>query len=394
MDHDQTRFGAGAVSSISRMANMRLNTGRFTQGHYQRLLKAACQPRHVSGNACIKLCYFIEQCSKASSSSTQRVAFSFSLCLDLFTFYVEWNEKNQHRSMRQVLDLMAMLISRNPDDAIAKAVKTEILQRLVSIINQDSAHSFAKPAFKVLECFLSKGTVSLMELIAAHKESHYVSTSISLLPEQARGAARADSSVSAVFEWMSFPETSPGAGKLLVTLFSLLRKETPVIFFQGTQSFTALWQRWIYNGLAKNPDSLENIKNYLFPPLFKMDRTGSIEFLKDLAQGHNFQNIESQDRDANVFLLLSVMEVGKKFGLVDESSKIKMKSFRTCTTDFATYSRAKCFSEGTKLHSTPYRYCRRSDELQNKQRQIGGLLCSGVINFFNQALPSEYFTYP
>src|SRR5438045_9435172 len=94
-----------------------LSLGRAATENFQKLLQEASQPRHATGNACVKLCYFIEQCSKSSSTNVRKVAFSYSTCLDLFSFYVESNEKNQHRSMRQVLELLAKLMAQNSDES-------------------------------------------------------------------------------------------------------------------------------------------------------------------------------------------------------------------------------------------------------------------------------------
>jgi hypothetical protein len=46
-----------------------------------------------------------------------------------------------------------------------------------------------------------------------------------------------------------------------------------------------------------------------------------VKFLHDLAEESHVNDLESQESDAQAFLLLSAMEVGKKSGLVDEPSK-------------------------------------------------------------------------
>jgi hypothetical protein len=251
----------------------------------------------------------------------QNVAFSYSTCLHLFSFYVEWNEKNQHRSMRQVLDLLVKLISQNPKKSIGKEIKHEMLHRLVSNITHESAQAFVKPAFKVLECFLSKSTISVTELLATHADSTFFKSSSGSHAQGTTHTTPRDSFVSAIFDWMSLPDTAPGAGKLLVTFFLVLRKHHLESALDDPDIHTTLWQRWILFGLAKHPECLENVKNYLFPPLFKIDRDGSLDFLRCLAQEADFQHLENQNLDAQTFLFLSAIEAGKKSGLVDESSK-------------------------------------------------------------------------
>lgn len=321
MDRGKTAIRSGAVSQPS-VGEAFTKLDRTTTDHFQKLLESASQPRHASGNACVKLCFFLEQCRNSPSAILRKVAFSRRTCIDLFNFYVEWNEKNQHRSMRQVLELLASLITFNPDKTAASAIKIELLQRLISIITHQSAQPFVKPSFKVLECFLSKSTISVTELMEAYGASVTIE-SLAIAQSHPRdlcGAKLKDSFVSAVFEWMHLPYTSPAAGKLLVTLFQKRKTESMQNTSLAVENSTIPWQEWIRHGLARRPDSLENIKNYLFPPLFKLDRQGSLYFLQDLANQKSMESLSGSEMDAQTFLLLSALEVGKKFGLVDESS--------------------------------------------------------------------------
>ena len=289
---------------------------RFAREKLDDLLGKAAQPRHASGNACIKLCYFVEQCRNSKHPNIREVAFSKRTCLDLFNFYIEWNEKNQHRSMRQVLELLASLISLNPDEEISDAVKGAILRRLLSIIKHQSAQPLVKPAFKSLECFLGKGTISIGTMIDCYEDQVYSNKSDSGVGFEGNSW---DSFIAEVFEWLTLPDVSPATGKFLVTLFVKLRNESarPQIH---TADHMVLWQRWIRNGLSKNPDTLENVKNYLFPPLFKLDRPGSLLFLGDLNSQGPISSLKIQDSKAHFLLQLAAIEVGKKSGLVEEPS--------------------------------------------------------------------------
>jgi hypothetical protein len=283
----------------------------------QELLDDASQPRHASGNACIKLCYFIEQCRSSSCSPIRDVVFSKSIALRLFEFYIEWSEKNQNRSMRQVLELLSSLIARNPDTGVSGAIKSLILLRTLSVITHDSNQPAVKPSFKVLECFLGKSSVSPNEM--------YINYNTHIVQKQKDGFSSAkiisatpwDSLVSSVFYWLGPADVSPAAGKFLVTLFKALRGEPG----QGTsENHSSRWQKWIREGIARNPESLENVKNYLFTPLFKLDRSGSLAFLQDLNQQSSMSKMDSQDIDAHALLQLAAMDAGKKSGLIEEPS--------------------------------------------------------------------------
>ncbi|RFU34981.1 hypothetical protein B7463_g1379, partial [Scytalidium lignicola] len=213
--------------------------------------------------------------------------------------------------MRQVLELTSSLISTNPDKA---------------------AQPWAKPSFKALECFLNKGTISTSELAASYQE-HIQSARSHTSPEQVTFERTWDSLISEVFDWIVLADVSPAAGKFLVSLFRGLRTATVEAGSDQNES-TVLWQKWIRQGLSKYPDAVENIKNYLLPPLFKLDRPGSLEFLKDLNSNYPLLGLGSQELDAQALLQLSALEIGKKAGLVEEpiiihQQKLSKKSTST-----------------------------------------------------------------
>lgn len=300
----------------------------------------AAQPRHISGNACIKLCYFLEQSRKSQCQSLKNLAYSRETCQDLFDFYVEWNEKNQHRSMRQVLELLASLITGNPSKEISAVFKKDALARLVAIIRHQSAQPLVKPAFKVLDYFLTKGTVSVSELFIAYGKSYggqstgVVATSYSA--EAAVAGKNWGPFVQDVFEWMTLPDTASSAGKLLVSLFGAIKKASAKGPVAG-ESQAAYWQQLIQEGLAKYPDSLNNVKNYLFLDLFKVDKSGSLEFLRSLSDGTLFEAENYEQSDSQAALLLSAMEVGKKVGLVDDAGELSQQSHSSPTANASRY---------------------------------------------------------
>lgn len=224
--------------------------------------------------------------------------------------------------MRQILELVSSLVNQNPNKEISKAAKDSILQRNLAIIGHRGAQPLVKPAFKSLEILLAKGTISPQELIEGYQfEASRYSTS----KEDATNDAMAswDSLVDESFDWMGLPDVSPAAGKFLVTVFRQLRASTSSST-RGDDHATS-WQRWIRRGLTKDPESLENVKTYLFPPLFKLDRPGSLLFLEQINSQSSTSSDQSQELDAHALLRLAAMEVGKKAGLVEDPSTCALK---------------------------------------------------------------------
>ncbi|KAK0121786.1 hypothetical protein ONS95_010069 [Cadophora gregata] len=318
---------------------------RLTQNILDDYLAKAAQPRHVSGNGCIKLCYYIEQCMRSESSLVRDIIFAEKPCLDLFNFYIEWNEKNQARSMRQVMELISTMIAKNPSRDAKLAIRKAIVERDMSIVTHQAAQPLVKPAFKSLESLMGKGTISAQDLLDAYQErhvslAHETASSNDIDPETGfsatlkqemsieKGHDNNDPEASSwdaffceMFEWMTYADISPAAGKFLVTVFRDLRTTSDKSGFSDNS--TASWQRWIRRGLGSNPEALENVKNYLFPPLFKLDRIGSLSFLADLSIQNSLEEFQSQNMDAQSLLQLSAMETGKKAGLVEEPDTIE-----------------------------------------------------------------------
>ncbi|KAH8801530.1 HEAT repeat protein-like protein [Xylogone sp. PMI_703] len=223
--------------------------------------------------------------------------------------------------MRQALELAASLIITNPDQNIAASTKIIILQKLLLIISHQAAQPLVKPSLKALECFLSKGTITTSELATSYQE-HILSRRPYASSEQIESTW--DSIVSDLFDWMVLADVSPAVGKLLVTLFRELRK-TYIASESNEKESTFLWQKWIRKGLGKYPDTLENVKNYLLPSLFKLDRPGSLEFLQALSTQSSLSDLGGQEVDAQALLQLSSLEIGKKLGLVEEPTAVEQQ---------------------------------------------------------------------
>lgn len=243
---------------------------------------------------------------KSPSYNVRTSAVSEATCLALFDFYLNFCEKNQHRAMRQVLELLPVMLKIQPNDAIVVSIKTRIISELVAVLSHQGAQPLVKPAFKSLDLFLSKRMFSVESLLQTHAMSCHGNADPEL---------QWDNFIDAVFEWLLVPDVAPAAGKLLVTLF-LIRKD-----FSSTSEHTQIWQTWVRSGISRFPDILESVKNYVFVPLFKLDRRGSLTFLRFCGNQNDFVKLKSCEMTGSVLAYLAAIEVGKKAGLVVEPSK-------------------------------------------------------------------------
>lgn len=293
---------------------------RTAQKLFEKLLDNASQPRSSTADACVKLCGFVQLCAKSKDESLRRWAFSEKIANDLLNFYIEWNEKDAHRSMRLVLDILSTLIPQNPDTQVREAVKEDVLSTLISIIGRKSMRPLVKSCLSCLNHLLSKKIFTLDDVVR-----HYRTIRPDLADEP--DIILWQEWVTEVFRWMTQHYACPVAGKLLVIIFSGLytsarnpEKTTTADFDVGTM------RKWVETALSANPDLLEVVKNYLVVPLFKYDRALSVAFLEELNNRRPEEYTQSDELDVPALLHLAALDIGKKSSVVDDPSKCSFQN--------------------------------------------------------------------
>ena len=294
------------------------------------LLANSAKSRVSSVNACAKLCGFVQHCatrpaktgrSEDKPSHVTEWAFQASTTLRLFHFYIEWNEKDQHRSLKLVLDLVALLVVHNPDVATRTALRDEILQTLVAIVSRKSTRPLVKSSIGSLNYLLGKGVYEYEEVARAYSREMGDDAATASKPSLAVWQRL----VADMFAWMTLHYVCPVAGKLLVAVFTYLQtaaaETKPPLFPEFT---VELWLQWLRDGLSVHPAILEDVKLYFFIPLFKSDRARSLQLLEILNRNQlstTIANSAAADNNSGfdaAVLQLAALEVGKKAGLVDD----------------------------------------------------------------------------
>ncbi|KAL0930859.1 HEAT repeat protein [Colletotrichum truncatum] len=285
------------------------------QDVFDHLLSLAAQPKGVSGNSCVKLCGFVEQSSKSSKPAIQEWAFSKEPSLGLFNFFIKWNETEQHRSMKLVLDLLPSLMRRNPDQAVAEMVKTTILDTLISIIGPQSSKPLVKSSLKAMDSLTSKAfTVEdIAESYKRTQPSCSWDSEIALWQDFFRQ----------MLAWMTMHYVCPITGKFIVTIFRALRQRSlnnPSA--ADIEQFTVkAWLRCVQSAINEAPSLLEGVKTYIFLPLFKDDRKDAVQILQQINSSWSASE-SGVELDTLAQLNLAVLEVGKKVGMVEEPGAI------------------------------------------------------------------------
>ncbi|KAJ0118339.1 hypothetical protein J7T55_009122 [Diaporthe amygdali] len=221
---------------------------------FEKLLANASQPRGSTADACVKLCGFVQLCAKSQDDSLKQWAFSEKISQDMFNFFIEWNEKDQHRSMRLVLDLLSFLITQNPVCQIKEDVKADLLRTMVAIIARNSTRPLVKSCITALNHLLTKSVLTLEELAQMYQ---------SIRPDLANQPAILlwQEWVAEIFRWMELPYVCPVAGKLLGIVISGLYASFPLSGCSEEQKpvlGAKTIRRWLETALSANPDLLES----------------------------------------------------------------------------------------------------------------------------------------
>lgn len=263
----------------------------------------------------------MEGCGRSSSGELQQWSRSEKIVDDLFTFYIECDGSDHHRAMRSLLDAVIQLLKSHPDAESARAQKQKMLTLLVSIINGTNTKPVAKVALKTLDWFLVKDFVTLEELETTFRACRRPSSATETETSGANGGLWR-SIFADVFHWMHLYVVFQATGKLIGTLYRGLRSR------EGGEALDIKnWLGWLAAFLEEDVTMLEPTKRYLFLPLFKTDPAEALKILQVVLEQ---DTLIAEDNDVSLdvpsLLRLSIIESGKKVGIVDEPGKISSSS--------------------------------------------------------------------
>ena len=250
----------------------------------------------------------MEQSSKSKSEELRTWAFSQDVTIDLFNFFIDWNESDHHRSMKLVLDLIVQFLKNNPDRGQASTTTACLLDTLLSIVVGRSAKPVAKSAIKTLDHFLAKGTFTLGDIHAAY---------LSQRPELAQSDDIEIWRMLMIdlFHWMRLHFVCPTSGRFIVCVYRGWRRAD---YVKPIPPSLETWYQWLLDFLTEEPSLLESVKNYIFLPLFKADRAEGLRFLGKMNGDKVVSTASNLDMDTPALLQLAALETGKKVGLVEE----------------------------------------------------------------------------
>ncbi|KAH0562941.1 hypothetical protein GP486_002501 [Trichoglossum hirsutum] len=290
--------------------------------------------------ACNALTAFLGKCQSSSIVGLKSLSRPDYLWIDIFNFYLERSDKAKVKPMRQVLVTLASIALGDPDCCGTRKVLDIAVTRVITIIFRQEAYSRVKPALQALDYFISKRVFSLKDLLrlvqawliesgAGAPDDIYEISSVDdpipagEAPNLVRRAYGYCVTIlaSAILRWIPEPDVAPAAGDMFITLFSALKRQAdkwmPV---QIADAAVPAWCGPLEAFIQGSPDALENIKQHVFPGLFKLSVVDFNFFLLHLGID-DILSRPPMTGDTRTMILFIALQVGKEIGLVEDSAK-------------------------------------------------------------------------
>ncbi|KAH0544924.1 hypothetical protein FGG08_001004 [Glutinoglossum americanum] len=319
------------------------------EGALKSILHTACSTQISQSHraaACNALTALLEKCRSSPVTSLRSLSRPDYLWSDIFSFYLEKSDKAKAKPMRQVLVTLSSIILGYSDYPNTRRVLDTAVTRVIAITFKQEAYSRVKPALQALDYFIGKRAIppkDLLELVHTWQINSGAravdsfsgtrdTTPIREAPEttappdnveRARDYNAAELA-SAILQWMPEPDIAPAAGDLFVTLFSTLKKqaddEAPR---RISNTAVPAWCSTLEASIERSPEALENIKQHIFPGLFKLSAADFNYFLECLRVKDILSGSILEDEDPRVMTLFTALQVGKEIGLVTEEQALE-----------------------------------------------------------------------
>jgi len=292
----------------------------LTQETLDRLLERASQPRHVGTNDCTRLCGFVQRAAKSRVAAVREIIFNEDTSLNLFTFYLEWSEIDQHRSMGLVLDALSLLISKNQNPEAGFRIRGVVLDKVLSVLARRDTKPLVKSSLGCLNYLLSKSVCSIEETTISYMN-------MQKWPSGFGNMFTWGHIVATLFSWMDVTIVSQVAAKLILTVLKRLRDLSLSLPDNRNWNWctVGVWHEWLEHGLGAWPGILDSVKNYILAPLFKFDRPLALELLERCNQVRLTYG-DDENLEAGALLQLIVLQMGKKSSLVEEPGESNIYS--------------------------------------------------------------------
>ncbi|RDA89725.1 hypothetical protein CP533_6846, partial [Ophiocordyceps camponoti-saundersi (nom. inval.)] len=272
---------------------------------FAKLLGEAKQPKCTSGQACPKLVGLVSKSLASRSSQLRDWAFSKSVTLDLFHFYVDWDESDRHRSVKLLLDLIAQSLMKNPDRDEGAQTKQCIVDSLITTVTGRSVKPAAKSAMTCLDYLIKSHTITLSDMFSSYSTHRKELTQLNDCDVWRQ-------CITDLFRWIRLHFVSLSAGRLVVSIYRCWRQDNSQTLEVPS---VETWFGWLVEFTSKDPTLIDPIKNHILFPLFRDDRLEGLRFLDKVNEAFS-----AHHHIDNTVFYLAALESGTRAGLVECSS--------------------------------------------------------------------------
>jgi len=214
-----------------------------------------------------------------------------------------------------VLDILVNSLSHNPCQEASFAIKEHLIETLVLIITRKYPKLMIKSGLQCLDYLFGKKTILVEDLVCKYKQ---------LSPPFSDASAPLiwRTLTMHLFSWMDLSYISPLTGKSIIHIFRGLCQVPDNTTPEVAGFPVEMWLGWIQDALVRSPGILEDVKNYVLVPVFKTDKPTALILLQNYNRADSLAYPEHQSTDVEFMLQLATLDLGKRFGLVEEPSKL------------------------------------------------------------------------
>jgi hypothetical protein len=266
--------------------------------------------------ACNLLSSLIEKCAQSTERAFQLLLWQrTNFWRQAFDIYLSQHHSLNVKPLRLLLTSLTSVLAKCQHESVCEPEKIKLLELLVRYISVPSENAPTRPALQTLAHWLSKKVVSVQDLCN-------ILTSLSQ-HDHAPQNSSVRGLIDIVLRLTPYDDFASSAG----SLSALVLRNVPATSANSSKlvfksPHESLWVSTVLQILKQKPQTLVNLRNFVFPDIFQQDKASFITLLEDLGvhsllgKDDQAQSASSLPRPQSEEVLFCVLSVGSRIGLV------------------------------------------------------------------------------
>ena len=309
---------------------MTAHSGSHLLSLYPRLLRTAESPSLTPAHgaaAMNALCGYIEQGCVCSIPSLSKRCLGLTTWKEICNLFFERSEYNKPKPMRQVLLTLMHMRSQNLDQKTRASEAKYASSKAIGIITCGVGCSSGRPAFQILEYFLSRGIITAPEALSlikddqstrqsrhAPKAFHEGSNADPLGKSDPAWAHQVQRFISDILSWIHYPDTAAAAGRLLSVFLTSLQPFSQEHTLNKVSGLS-MCINIVKQTLKKHPNWFEPMRNHVMPTLFATQPNDTLALLQSLPLLELSEGNVDKLSDADIEICMLSVEVAEDFAI-------------------------------------------------------------------------------